>query len=865
MKYLLPGRALVVIFFLTCITKSIYAQTDTLNKGWEFSRTDENNWRSATVPGTVHTDLMAHQLIPDPFIGTNEKAVQWVDKKDWQYRRTLHINAAQLQQDVVELDFLGLDTYAKIYVNNRLAAQAANMFTEHIINIKSLLKAGDNELRIVFESPVKHDMPLFLRDSLIYPAGNDASDIPLSIYARKAPYHYGWDWGPRLVTSGIWRPVILRAWSKAMMRNIWIQQQQLDDSIAKMNAALTIEATTAGTYNVNIDVIDPWGLHNKITTTATLKPGNNHIDVPFKIEHPVRWWPRGMGQQNGYRVNVELAQNNEALAVGGYKVGLRTIEVVNKPDSAGESFYVKVNGQPVFMKGANYIPQDNFLPRVTRHTYQQLFDDMEESNFNMVRVWGGGIYEDNDFYSLADQKGILVWQDFMFACTLYPWDSSFLQNVKAEAEYNIRRLRNHPSLALWCGNNEIAVAIKNWGWQNGYAYTETQWQSMLQGYDKLFKELLPQAVTSNDPGRFYFHSSPISNWGKKEDFTKGDNHYWGVWHGMEWFEAFNTHIPRFMSEYGFQSFPDMETIRRFATPADEDIFSNVMQAHQKSPAKGNTAIKTYLLHYYKEPKDFSSFVYMSQVLQAEGMKMAIEAHRRAMPYCMGTLYWQLNDCWPGPSWSGRDYFGHWKALQYYVKKAFQPVILSNIIEADHLKTYIISDTILPIPTFKKPVNTLVLKAMDLSGKVFWKKELKDIDVKSNRSEVFSSIPVKEILQGRNPATVIFYTQLSNDNKETDRKLFYFAHAKEMQLAQPRLVLNVNAVDASTVEVTISTDKFARNVCLSLDKTLSGEHFEDNYFDLLPGEKRTVRLSTGRSAAAVKKGLKVTSLVDAYKR
>ncbi|MBO9730421.1 MAG: glycoside hydrolase family 2 protein [Chitinophaga sp.] len=858
MKYFLFTACLFLVVFA-----HVAAQDNShhpLSSGWEFSRADEGIWRSATVPGTVHTDLLAQHLIPDPFTGTNEKAVQWVDKKDWQYRKKWKLKKEELRFDVIELEFKGLDTYADVYLNNHLILQSSNMFVSQIVNVKEWLVAGDNELRIAFKSPIKTDMPKFLQDSIIYPAGNDASDIPLSIYARKAPYHYGWDWGPRLVTSGIWRPIYLHSWNKATIRDVYWQQQKLDTTVAEMTAEITIAAAVAGDYKVQLQSMVPNVKAPELAMqTVQLKAGDNVIKVPFSIKNPALWWPAGIGKPVQYTLQANLLDNKKVIASQRNKVGLRTIEVVNKPDSLGEAFYVKVNGRPVFMKGANYIPQDNFLPRVTKEKQEKLFADMTESHFNMVRVWGGGIYEDDLFYQLADENGILVWQDFMFACTLYPSDPAFLESVKQEAADNIKRLRNHPSIALWCGNNEVAVAIKNWGWESGYAYTKPQWQSLLKGYDQLFKEVLPQQVAAYQPGTFYFHSSPISNWGKTEDFTKGDNHYWGVWHGMEWFEAFNTHIPRFMSEYGFQSFPSMETIRTFATKEDDDIFSNVMQSHQKSPAKGNAAIKTYMLHYYREPKDFPSFVYLSQVLQAEGMKVAIEAHRRAMPYCMGTLYWQLNDCWPGASWSGREYNGRWKALQYYVKEAFKPCIVSSVIEKGQLCTYAVTDEF-------RGTAQLKLTATDLTGKVIWQEEVNDVPLSSNNSVRLHAVDTAAVLKGKNASTVIFYAQLRIDNKDIARNIFYFAPAKEMNLETPHLeiVTSKIASDKNGVYIRLKTDKLVRNVYLSLDNAPAATHFEENYFDLLPGETRTIRLQTNQLPEIVQQALKITTLESTYK-
>ncbi|SFD14312.1 beta-mannosidase [Chitinophaga sp. CF118] len=835
--------------------KVMQAQEIPLDKGWQFSRTDDTTWRTATVPGTIHTDLIAHQLIPDPFVGSNEKAVQWVDKKDWIYRTDFNVTAAFLEQQVVELDLRGLDTYADVYVNEHLVLQSHNMFITQKVNVKQWLTAGNNRLRILFHSPIKQDMPAFLRDSIIYPAGNDASDIPLSIYARKAPYHYGWDWGPRLVTSGIWRPVFLRAWNKTDIQDAWLQQQSLTDKAATILAAVTLQTVQAGRYTIRIESKEK--AFATVTTTTSITTGPQVVNLPFTISKPQRWWPNGLGVSHLYNVQVTVLDGNQVLSTRALHIGLRTVEVVNAPDSMGVSFYVKVNGRPVFMKGADYIPQDNFLPRVTSGKYRKLFADMKESNFNMVRVWGGGIYEDDQFYDLADENGILVWQDFMFACTVYPSDSAFLENVKTEVAYNITRLRNHPSLALWCGNNEVAMALKHWGWKDGYGYTEKQWQSLQKGYDVLFKELLPRGVQTLDPGRFYFHSSPISNWGLPEDFRTGDNHYWGVWHGMEWFDAFNTHIPRFMSEYGFQSFPDIHTVRRFTSPNERDLYSPVMLSHQKNAARGNTAINTYLLHYYKQPKDFESFLYVNQVLQAEGIKVAIEAHRRNMPFCMGTLYWQLNDCWPGPSWSGRDYYGRWKALQYYVKKAFEPLLVSNIITDGHLRTYIISDE----PRDEQV--TLDMQLMDVEGKVLWHKTLPGITARFGKSIVQHEINVSDLLKGADTGKVIFYTKVVKENKLLSDNVFYFVNANTMNLPDPGIRTEITADKEGTIQVKIAAGKLARNVYLLVDNDPES-HFSNNYFDLLPGEETTVILNTTLTLQQVKDQLKVISLIDTFK-
>lgn len=833
-------RLIGVIGMALAALPALAQQQQELNRGWEFRRADENIWRPATVPGTVHTDLLAHKLIPDPFAGANEKGLQWIDKKDWEYRTTFEIPATMLAHDALALDFTGLDTYADVYLNDSLILQAQNMFVGKQVAVKGIAKATGNTLRIFFHSPIVRDMPKFMNDRLVYPAGNDASDIPLSVHARKAPYHYGWDWGPRYVTSGIWRPVYLHAWNKLQLKDAWIKQQQLTDASASLEATLTVDVQQAGAYTTVIHSGNKAFAAQK--TQTSLQAGQQTISIPFTIKQPKRWWPNGLGEAHLYPVTVSILQGKDTVQQMTRRIGLRTVEVVNEPDKDGTSFLVKVNGKPVFMKGANYIPSDNFLPRVTDARYRKMFHDMEISHFNMIRIWGGGIYENDIFYDLADEKGILVWQDFMFACTLYPSDPAFLAQVKEETAYNIRRLRNHPSLALWCGNNEIAVAIKNWGWKDGYAYTDAQWATLLKGYETLFQELLRDEVKEHDPSRFYLPSSPISNWGKAEDFRHGDNHYWGVWHGMEMFEAFNTHVPRFMSEFGFQSFPDLHTVRRFADSAQWDIHSFVMQSHQKSFTRGNAAIQTYMDNYYHRPKDFAGFLYMSQVLQAEGMKMGLEAHRRNMPFCMGTLYWQLNDTWPGASWSSIDYFGRWKALQYFAQKAFTPLLVSLVAEEGQVRAYVVNDL------WKDEKVKLELTLMDMEGKTIRKIEV-PATAKANTSEVAWRMGKDELLQGADPRKVILYAKLVNERQTLSENVFYFAAPRDLELPVPDIRMEVTE-SGGKKRVTVSSAKLVKNIWLYLDKD-DQSHFSDNYFDLLPGISRTVELETGLGLDAVK--------------
>ncbi|MGX5820836.1 beta-mannosidase [Chitinophaga lutea] len=839
-------KLLAALLWALAAVPAVAQKTVELKEGWEFRRADDNTWRKATVPGTVHTDLLAHQLIPDPYVGANEKGLQWIDKKDWEYRCSFTLDDQQQRAQAAALDFRGLDTYADVYLNGQLILRAKNMFVAQEVNVKRLLRAK-NELRILFHSPIAHDMPRFLQDRIVYPAGNDASDIPLSVHARKAPYHYGWDWGPRLVTSGIWRPVLLRTWDHVQLKDVWIRQLDLSPERASLEAQVTIYAQRAGSAVVRVS-----DGRSETGVKVQVPAGDTVLAIPLVIQQPQLWWPNGLGKPFLYEAKVTIEKDGETQ-VYKKRFGLRTIEVVNAPDKDGTSFFLKVNGRPVFMKGANYIPSDNFLPRVTAGHYARMFDDMRQSNFNMVRVWGGGVYEDDRFYELADENGILVWQDFMFACTLYPSDKDFLQQVREEAIYNIRRLRNHPSLALWCGNNEVAVAIKNWGWKEGYGYTDQQWSDLQKGYDVLFKSLLPDMVKAEDPGRFYFHSSPISNWGKAEDFRHGDNHYWGVWHGMEWFEAYETHVPRFMSEYGFQSFPDLHTVRKFADSSQWDLHSFVMLSHQKSAARGNTAIQTYMDHYYRKPKDFKAFLYMSQLLQAQGMKTGIEAHRRAMPYCMGSLYWQFNDCWPGPSWSGIDYYGRWKATQYAIKDAFTPLLLSVAKEGAVTATYVVSDT--PADGEMRLEQHLI----SMNGAVLRKWE-SPVNAKGNASTTVQRSTTADILRGADSTGVILYSKLIKNGQLMSDNVFYFVAPRYMQLpaAEPAVTVALRGKD---LIVSVSGQQLLKNVCLFLEGD-DQSHFSRNYFDVLPGATVEAVLKTRLSLAEVKKQLRVTHLAQA---
>ena len=603
-----------------------------ISQGWMFTEVNGNYTGKAEVPGTIHTDLLANNLIEDPFYRTNEKQLQWIDKKDWIYETTFTVTNEELNKDNLVMEFKGLDTYADVYINDELLLEADNMFRTWQVSIKKTVHIGENSLKIYLHSPIKKGLTL-LEKNYPLPASNDQSengglgDKKVSIFTRKAGYHYGWDWGPRLVTSGIWRPVVLKAWDKAIIKDVYMQQQLITKEVAKLNASLDLSTNTD--FKGRLVLSNERTGETYISKRIDVKSGNYIIDLPFSINNPELWWSNGLGEQNMYDFSIVLIDDSKQLiSEKKLRTGLRSIKLVREKDAQGETFYFELNGVPVFMKGANYIPNDSFLTRVSEDDYKKVVMDAVNANMNMLRVWGGGIYEDDFFYELCDDNGILVWQDFMFACAMYPGDTEFLENVKQEAIDNVVRLRNHPSIALWCGNNEINTAWRyyskgGWGWKERYS-PERQ-EEIQKAYLDIFHKVLPDVITEYTYAGDYWPSSPQAGYEADlhagYDSTSGDSHYWGVWHGQHPFEDFEKYKSRFMSEYGFQSFPDFNSVKTYTIPEDYSIESEVMAAHQRSGI-GNLRIKEYMEQEYHVPEDFSDFLYLSQVLQAKGIKMA---------------------------------------------------------------------------------------------------------------------------------------------------------------------------------------------------------------------------------------------------
>ncbi len=816
-----------------------------INAGWQFREVGKDSWHAATVPGCIHTDLLANELIDDPFFRDNEKKQQWIGKTDWEYQTHFAVTPAMLKREHLELVFQGLDTYADVYVNDALILQADNMFRSWRVDCKHTLKTGDNVLRVRFRSPINVVLPL-MEQKYQLPAPNDQGEFT-SPYTRKAPYQYGWDWGPRFVTSGIWRPVSLEVWDKARINDVQLITNKLARNVATLTANINIEA---GTPARAIVILNNLANHSiAARREITLSNGANRVSVDFTIPHPQTWWPNGLGAHPLYRFQAQLIINGTQIDQRRTRTGLRTLELRQQPDDSGKSFTFFINGVPVFAKGANWIPADSFPTRITRTKYRLLVGSARDANMNMLRVWGGGIYESDDFYEACDEMGILLWQEFMFAGSMYPATPQFLDSIRQEAIDNVTRLRNHPSIVVWCGNNEIETGWQHWGWKQNLP------ASLWDDYQKIFHGVLREVAAQYDPTRSYRPSSPSADLEDDPESQRiGDTHYWQVWHAAKPFLEYENQQPRFMSEYGFQSFPSLETVSTYTLPDEREIQSPVMLAHQRHP-RGNQLIREYMLREYPEPKDFASFLYVSQVLQAEGIRTGAEHLRRIMPHNMGSLYWQLDDCWPVASWSSIDYYGRWKALQYYARDFYAKLLITPHVEGDRLKFYVVSDQTEDAPA------TIQVALMDFDGNILNSFE-REVMIASLASRSYFDLAVSDLLKGAEQTNAVLFCELLVNGKVVSRRIQLFAPFKQLRLPQPKITYETVAV-RNGFKLTLKSDKFAKAVYLSV-----GDHdgsFSDNFVDLVPGKPIVIEYHARAplTFSDLRRRLTIRSMVDAF--
>lgn len=822
-------KRIVWLFVLICCSVSAQNTFRNLSKeNWTFNKQNDIVKYQATIPGTIHADLFENKLISDPFFGANEKELQWIEKENWEYETTFLITKEELQNQNSELQFEGLDTYASVYLNDFLILEANNMFRTWNVSVNEKLRIGKNHLKLIFKSAVEIGQEESKKLSYTLPGDE-------KVFTRKAQYQYGWDWGPRFVTAGIWKEIKLHFWNTATIENVRFEQAGITASEALLFFNITVNSEIEDDY---VFVI------NEEKYKRKLPKGTTVVELPYVVENPKLWWCNGLGEAHLYDFEIAIHKKRKQIDANHLKIGLRTIELVQDEDEKGKSFYFKLNGVPVFMKGANYIPSDSFVTRVDDSKYKEVVENAKNANMNMLRVWGGGIYENDVFYEECDKNGILVWQDFMFACAMYPGDAAFVQNVKQEVIDNVNRLQNHPSIALWCGNNEVDEGWHNWGWQKQYHYTKQDSTKIWNDYKTVFHNVIPNtldSLVSKEKNR-YWSSSPSIGWGRKESLLKGDSHYWGVWWGMEPFEMYKKKVGRFMSEYGFQGMPRMKTLQKVIRKKDLNFNSEAVKNHQKHPT-GYETIKSYMERDFQVPDAFEDYVDVSQLLQAEGMKTAIEAHRRAKPYCMGTLYWQLNDCWPVTSWSSVDYYGNWKALHYQVKKSYESLLLSVNEEDSKVEIYAVNDDL------QSYDGVLKVEFVTFDGNVVWESS-ETITVESNSSAVVKTIQRKDFSVYDLSQLVLKVIFNANDKKT--QSLYFFEKPKNLKLTQPNI--HVKRLTANSIEIT--SDVLAKNVMLFSNKPT---HFSDNYFDLLPNEKRVITFSNSVDTIHLK------SLFDTIKK
>ena len=817
-----------------------------LNGEWRVVQAGKRGPIPAQVPGCVHTDLLAAGKIPDPFYRDNELKVQWIGEVDWVYSRSFSVPAALLQHECVLLRCEGLDTFASITLNGTPVARTDNMFRTWEFDAKALLKPGKNTLEVRFDSTIPYINQKQAERPL--PGWSAPHEIAGRAYVRKEPCNYGWDWGPVLITCGIWRPISIVAFDAARLTGARILQNH--DTPGQVVLDITPEVESLG--DAASSALVSVRYEGQTVAEATGPAGE---PVSLTILEPRLWWPNNLGDQPLYDVVIELKDaEGQTLDTTTKRIGLRTLVLDRHPDQWGESFQFVVNGVPFFAKGGNWIPADAFETAMTRERYRDLLQSVKDANMTMLRVWGGGAYEHDDFYDLCDEMGITIWHDFMFACSTYPtFDDVFLANVRAEAEDNVRRLRHHASIALWCGNNELEQGLVGPAW----TARTMSWDD----YGKLFDTLLPEVTSALDPQRSYWPSSPHTPIGDRANFndpTCGDAHLWDVWHGRKPFEWYRTCEHRFNSEFGFQSFPEPKTVYGYTEPQDRNVTTYVMELHQRSGI-GNTVIMQYMLDWFRLATSFDMTLYLSQILHGMAMKYAVEHWRRAMPRGMGTLYWQINDCWPVASWASIDYYGRWKALHYMARNFNQPVLVSAVEDAKTGKV----DIHLTNDLREASAGVVAWRLTNAAGKSLAHGK-QPATVEPLSSALVQTIDLGEYLAKHGPRDLLLWLEYSVKGKKVSTNFATFARPKHLELAEPEISLGVEALGNNQFAVTLTAAKPALWAWLELAGT--DAKFSDNYMHLYPNSPHRVVVTPSgpMTLKQFTKALSAHSLIDTYR-
>ncbi|NLP34744.1 MAG: glycoside hydrolase family 2 protein [Clostridiales bacterium] len=819
-----------------------------LNGMWEMREISDAKWVPAKVPGSVMSALLANGLTKDPYYRDNEYEARELFRKDYEFQRKFEITDSFYENEKVELICHGLDTLAEIYINDNLLAKTNNMHRTWRLDCKSLLKPGNNQIKIIFRAPITYIENYKAEEGkeIDYCASGAMKG---NQYLRKTHSMFGWDWGAQIPDAGIWRDIELVAFSDARFADIDIIQHH-DQGNVKLEIKTALEIQKSDAYVLEYELITPDGKKKSYQYNVEKERESYIIDV----DQPQLWWPNGYGEQPLYKLNVYLVNNNQICDKKEYRIGLRTITISQEKDQWGSEFAFLVNGIKIFTKGANYIPEDHIYSNITKERIRYLIDSCIRANYNCLRIWGGGYYPSDTFYDLCDEAGIIVWQDLMYACNIYDLTKEFEENIIEETKDNVRRLRHHASLGIWCGNNEIETAWAHWqGFQNHS-------NKLRADYIKQFEYVLPRAVKEVDDRTFYWPSSPSSGgcFDEPNDENRGDVHYWEVWHGQKPFEDYRNYYFRFCSEFGFQSFPSIKTVKTFTEEADRNIFSKVMESHQKNDA-ANGKILYYLSENFLYPKDFENLLYVSQLLQGIAIKFGVEHWRRNRGRCMGALYWQLNDNWPVASWASIDYFGRWKALHYMAKNFYAP-IAGSLSRTDKLiEAHIQNETLTDV----KCNVTITLKTMDLAvlHQESYSVTLPSLSAVKVAQQNYASI-VKG-MEDRVFVEAVFTDESGNQSIETA----FFEPYKYLKLEKPEISYEVKE-DDEKYTISLTTNKLACFV--ELDFAENDGIFSDNYFYLTREEPKIVELHKGdiqgeriENAQDLANKLQVRSLWDTY--
>jgi beta-mannosidase len=805
--------SIIALILIQCI---VFANCQELIN-WKFKSSKDSIWRPFNFPGNSHSALLENKMIQDPFYSDNEKKLQWIGEEDWEFKSEFTVEKKNLQNEV-DLYLERIDTYAEIFINGRKVTELNNAFRIYFLSVKNFLEIGRNVLLIKIKSA-----------DIVSKNKYDRLDVKLPgeerVTSRKPQYHYGWDFGPKYISSGLNGKIKLLTYKTIRLEDQSLLTKSISESNANLELFILVNSTKSQIVNLNLSVGE-----SNFTFEHFVQNGRNEIRIPIEIKNPKLWWPNGMGESFLYKCKLEIG-DGEDIVLSNWNCGIRTIKLISEMDSLGQSFYFRVNGLPMFAKGANYIPHDIFQSYPNNsERIEYLIRSAKDCNFNMLRVWGGGNYESEQFYELCDKHGIVVWQDFMFACGMYPGDQRFLENVVQEAEDQCIRLSKYACIGLWCGNNENNEGWHRWGWQIG-KLPKTQ-DRLWNDYKKLFQETLPQVVDHYSNFNNYWESSPLYGRGDKRFNTNGDAHDWGLWHDELPFTSLKDRVPRFMSEFGFQSIPSLNTISKIADSKDFSLESKSMLAHQKHP-RGNKLILQYIKTDFNSPRNFKELIYLNQLTQAEGISLGIQYHRMSKPYCMGSLYWQYNDCWPGISWSGIDYYGKWKALQYYTKEVFNPILIAITDKGDG--NFILQ----AVNDGRDSVNlNLSLELSDFFGNVLWTKDIKGV-IGIDSASILSEFSKNDFSSNFNEES--FYIKVRNGN--TVVKNYFFKKFKDLKL--PKAVISISSepvIEKSALNLSYPYEfriSVQSNVFVRAFAYISEEDIvlSDNFFDLEPNAIR----------------------------